>query len=361
MAEKDLVRELAEFGREAHREVKGLSARIDWHIYGVESDYLVPIGDASRDIATSRKERVDWETFVLLDGAGARQGHMTGNPERRTGGGWSGRMEEKKDMQFIHQLLPDNLSALKGKCDLRYPALSERVALMVSEPHCSSAILFFQEFLRSIYRGVSGADAALLLGHLKTLPSNEEPAVILDRWNEIEKRVKAEKRSSIYEVKDGHFHVYEKIGKDRRLVNGWIFGIEEKRPEETAASEGPQASQYEQQVEGAAFHTRMKMLQLEVEHLVGEKSGDVVALVADQKSGALAKLIASIDALAAVDDVRGMEPQRKMALKALADQTEMLAAIASRHAKLIEPFAIDTDALAQAAVKAQNLKRKLRG
>ena len=360
MSESEFAQALAKFGRAVHKEIKGLPARIDWHIYGVESDYLVAIGDDAKPVTPVRKQRIDWETFILIEGCGALQGHMTGNPERKGGGGWSGRFEEKKDMQFIHQLLPDNLAALRTRCGLKYPVLAERCAMMVGEPQCTSAILFFQAFLKSIYRGSTGADAEILMRHLKTFSSEDDPAEILDRWNDLEKRLKAEKHGSIYEVKEGHFHVYEKLGKDRRLINGWLYGIEEKPSAAEEESGGDENSQYDIQLEGASFSTRMKLLMRESERLLGDKSSDLITLIADHKSGALSKLLHSVDNLMKMDDIRGMEPQQKIALKTLADRVEAMSATAARKLKLIEPFGIDVDFLRETALKAQNLKRKLR-
>jgi hypothetical protein len=359
--EYELVLSLAEFAARVRADVKGLSSHVIWNLFGSDADYVHGAEESSQEIKTMQripKSRVDWETYVLLYGAGALQGHMTGAPERR-GGGFTGKLEEKKEIQYIHQLLGNNCSALKAQCGVNYEALNARVALMVAEPHRTAAILFFQEYLRSIYRSVSGADAEILLEHLKSIPGDTAPEELFARWKDVEARLKSERRSAVYEIKDGKFHVFEKIGKTRRLVNGWLFGIE--TPED--AGGGPEVAgwnaDFDGRVSGAAFFSRTRLVQAEAAWLLNDENEEALELVAESRSGLLSKILASAARFVELAESNMLKDDQKPIAKMIVERMEKIAATAARRSRLLTSAGIDTTLIKERNQQAQKLKRKI--
>lgn len=360
MNEKELVDALAALAVEVRNESKGLTSRITWHIYGSEANYTVMIDSKSKDdgqVQVKEKARRDWETYVLLEGAGALQGRMTGNADRK-GGVYTGGLEERRDMHFIHQLLASNFSTLKAQCEIRHAALSTRGNLMIDEPHRTAAILFYQEYLRVMYQSTSG-DSSVIAKHLSKFPGFKKPSELLDEWEEAEARLKREKPSSLFDVKNGQFYVYEKVGKEKRLVNGWLFGIDtEPDDPDTGVRADEKTSQYEREIEGAGFHMRMKMLQEEIQLLVGSHASELVGLIADHKSGALTKILASIERFADTN-LKDLPDLQKKTVKSLADYGERAARLAAGHPRVISALGIRTEDLSAAAMRAQKIKRKM--
>jgi len=303
MKDEEIAAALAEFAVAIRKEVTGLSQSIVWILYGDTHDYQLGGLDGKDWSAAPLKQpksRVDWETLVLAEGGGALQGHNTGVPERKVGGGFSGRFEEKKNIQFIHQLLPTNFTTLKSKCELQVPALNDRAGLLDAEPCRGSAIFFFQEYLRSIYRSVIGADEDSLRQGLKSLPGGMEIKALVARWKEIEQRFRTEKKGTRFEVKEGgKLFVYTRSGNDKKLINGWIYGLsgaEENREKPSAgAGDAGADGEYEQRVAEGAFCTRMKALLMETQRLLGEGAVELIAFAGRRKEGRLEKTVRNIE------------------------------------------------------------------
>jgi len=358
--ERELVDALAALAVEIRNNSKTLSSPITWHIYGTEANYIVMIDSKSADdglVEAKAKSRLDWETYVLLEGAGALQGRMTGNPDRK-GGVYTGGLEERRNMHFIHQLLAPNFSTLKARCEIRHTALSARGHLMTDEPHRTAAILFYQEYLRVMYQSTSG-DSSLIAKHLKMFPGVKSPADLLAEWEAVETKLKREKPSSLFEVKNGQFYVYEKVGKEKRLVNGWLFGAEKQEDDlDDNVGADEKTSQYEREIDGAGFHMRMKMLQAEIQLVIGNHASDLVSLIADHKSGTLPKILASIERFADVNIKDLPESQKKM-IKSLTDYGEKTARLATGHPKIISALGIRMEDLTAGAMRAQKIKRKM--
>lgn len=302
MKDEDIAAALAEFGVAIRKEVTGLSQSIVWILYGDTHDYQLGGLDGKDWSAAPLKQpksRVDWETLVLAEGGGALQGHNTGVPERKVGGGFSGRFEEKKNIQFIHQLLPANFMTLKTKCELQIPALNDRAGLLAAEPCRASAIFFFQEYLRSIYRSVIGADEESLRQGLKSLPGGMDVKTLIARWKEIEQRFRTEKKGTRFEVKEGgRLFVYTRVGNDKKLINGWIYGLsgaEEGKGKPAAAVDAGPDGEYEQRLAEGAFCTRTKALLMETQRLLGEGAVELIALAGRRKEGRLEKTVRNIE------------------------------------------------------------------
>lgn len=361
MKDDDLVIALGHFYEDIRKEMKGLAARVVWYLYGSEWDYAhgVEEGEALEGgFHRLPKTRVDFETYVVLYGAGAMQGHATGGAERRAGGGWTGKLEDRREIQYIHQILAPNLSSLKVQCGLSYPALSARVLLMNEEPHRTAAILGFQEYLRSIYRSVVGGDAETLLERLAVLPGHIPPAELFARWKQVEVKLKAEKRPAIYEVKDGKFFVYEKVGKTNRLVNGWLYGVDTPPPESDSGAVEI-GSDYDQRLKEASFGMRMKLLESEAVRLLGDGSDELIALVADHKSGALTKILATVDHLAELAESNTLQESHKPIAKLLIDRMNRMAATVIRKPKLLAACGIEPELIRERQLQAQKMKRKV--
>jgi hypothetical protein len=364
MKETDLALSLAEFSIKVRDAVKGLTSRIVWKLYGAEADYVQGEEEGGEELAFGLrrlpKSRVDWESYVLLYSAGAYQGHATGFAERKPGGGYTGRMEERREIQYIHQLLAANASSLAAQCASRHEAIAARLKLMMEEPQRTAAILFFQEYLRSIYRSVAGADAEILVEHLRDMPGSSEPEELLARWKEAEAKLKAEKRSVVYEVRDGRFFVFEKIGKKKRLVNGWIFGVPSEEGEgDDEAAPMPESSHYEREIEGAGFHLRMSRLRAEAIALLGKNGEEAVAFAAEAKSGTIEKILATIDLLHEAAETNTLDEARKPVAKAVVERMEKIAAGAAKLGRHLPAFDLSSEAIRDRLLKAQKLKRKL--
>lgn len=362
MKDADLALALAAFFETTRKQTKGLATRVVLWLYGSEYDFALGIDEGGesmeRGLRKFPKERVDFETYVALYGAGAIQGHITGAAERRAGGGWTGRLEEKREISYIHQLLAPNFSTLKVRCGLDYPGLNARCSIMNAEPHRTAAILLFQEYLRSVYRSVAGADAETLLERLEDLPGHRPADELFAQWQEIEAKLKGEKRPAIYEVKDGKFFVYEKQGKVKRLVNGWLYGIE---PEGgvAGAEESGLDSDYERRIAEATFQARMRLLVAEGGRLLGEQGPELVAIAAEQASGALPRLLASIDQLVDLAESNRMQEQHRAVARIVLDRIEKLHALVSRNARILGARGINPEEVREKYLRAQKLRRKL--
>ncbi len=362
MKDDELAVALGRFFEVTRKETKGLATRVVLWIYGREWDYAHGLDEGGEQlehgIRRLPKERADFEAYVALYGAGAIQGHITGAPERKPGGGWTGRLEEKREIAYIHLLLAQNFSSLKVQCGLDYPMLNARCQLMNAEPHRSAAILLFQEYLRSVYRSVAGADAETLVGHLEELPGHRDAADLFAAWQEIETKLKAEKRPALYEVKDGKFFVYEKIGKRKRLVNGWQFGLApEVEPGEAEAME--LQSDYDKRIVEATFQSRMRLLEAEAARLLGPDGPELIALAADQSSGALGRFLASVDHIVELAESNRMQDAHRPVARQLMARMEQIASAVARHPRLLASRGLDPDVIREKLVLAQKLKRKL--
>jgi len=358
-----LALSLAEFSIKVRAAVKGLSSRIVWKLYGAEADYVQGEEKGGEelefDLRRRPKDRVDWESYILLNSAGAYQGHATGFAERKPSGGYTGRIEERREIQYIHQLLAANASSLAAQCGSRHEAIAARLKLMIEEPQRTAAILFFQEYLRSIYRSVAGADAEILIEHLKEIPGSSEPEELFVRWKEVETKLKAEKRSVVYEVRDGRFFVFEKIGKRKRLMNGWIFGLPAEAGEgEDEAAPAPESSHYEREIEGAGFHVRMSRLRAEAIALLGKSGEEAVAFAAEAKSGTIEKILATIDLLHEAAETNTLDEARKPVARAVVERMEKISITAARIGRYLPALNLSTEAIRERLLKAQKLKRK---
>jgi len=362
MSEKEIVLNLGKFALEVRKEIKGLSNKVVWWLYGRDYDY-VQGGDEGEELEYEVKRvpkaRQDWESYVLLYGAGAMQGHMSGKAERKVGGGYTGRLDDDKSIQFIHQLFADNCSSLKIQCGLGYPALSERVKLMVEEPQRTAAILFFQEYLRSVYRAIAGADAEILIEHLETLPGKTEPKELLERWKEIELKLKREKRPAVYDVKDGKFFVYEKVGKKKRLINGWLFGIKDEGALEDETDAKEDESNYVFKIENAPFHTRMNALLTEAYRLLEDEKGELVALAAEHQNGTLNKILSMVQKFSELAESNMLEESQKPGARIIADKMEKIASLVSKNSMIVLRIGIDVEQVRNCSIQLQKLKRKL--
>lgn len=357
MTENELVEALALFAKSVRDEVKGLTSKISWHLYGTNSEYTILFGvsaDTEAKVQAAPKTRVDWETYVMIEGGGALQGRMTGKPERKPGG-FTGNLEERRDMYYIHQLLGPNLSTLKTQCEVRHAALAARAALMNSEPHRTAAILFYHEYLKSVYKSTSAVTSAILDG-LARFPGQTPPEELLARWEETEAQFKLDRPSSLFEIKDGRLYVYEKIGKEKRLINGWLFGLEKETPKEKEESEP--VSQYEREIKDVGFHNRMKLMDAEAKLLLGDGSDDMVSLIADHKAGTLSRILTSLEQFSNLNP-RELEDAQKKMMRALVDHGERITAAAAKRPRLAAAFGINIDDLVAAAGRVQKIKRKL--
>lgn len=362
MKDQDLALALGRFFGEVRRETKGLATKVVLWLYGTENDFSHGLDEGGEELEHGLrkfpKDRIDFETYVALYGAGALQGHMSGAAERKPGGGWTGRLEEKREISYIHLLLPPQFGPLKSQCGLDYPGLNARCSIMNAEPHRTSAILLFQEYLRSVYRSVAGADAETLVEHLEDLPGHRPADELFGQWQEIEAKLKSEKRPALYEVRDGRFFVYEKQGKTKRLVNGWVFGLApEAAPEEAGAAE--LQSDYEKRIVEATLQARLRLLVAETARLFGAEGKDLVALAAEQATGALPKFLSSAEHLVELAETNQMQEQHHPVARAVLERIEKIHALVGRHSRLLAGRGIDAEAIRETLVLAQKLKRRL--
>lgn len=361
MNDAEIVKALTEFSTKFTAEVKGLSAKIVWNLYGLEANWSRG-GEKGTDwdagLQTTSKENVDWETYILANGAGGFQTHLSGKPEIGPGGGFTGKPEEVKGIGFIHQLLPTNLANLKNKCKYTYKSLGDRSALLSAEPIRASAMFFSDLYLQSVYRGVAGSDQEILLKHLKDLPGKYDPSQLLAAWKQLGPVIKTEQPSSSYEVSDGRFKIYRKEGKNKILVNGWLFG----EGDEDGGGGGediPGASDYGKGLEDRGFHSRMTALCNEGAFLLGKEGGELVALALAHQNGTLAKLLQGVAQFTELAEDNMLQPAHADAAKALLKQLEKFAAAAKINTKLMSSLGLDPDTIRAQTINAQKIKRKL--
>lgn len=364
MKEDEVIASLADFSSRAAVEVKGLSGNVVWILYGAERDYVRGGSDGKewdKGLVPAAKSRPDWEVYTLVNGAGALQTHLTGLAEKGTGGSYTGKPEELKRVGFIHQLLPNHLGSIKGKADFKYTALNARAALLNSEPARAGAILFFQMYLRSIYRAVSGANETILLQLLESIPGKQEPAKLLATWQKVDERIKAEQPNSSYEIKNGRFAVYLKEGKKKILVNGWMFGEDEAKEEESpdeSDAEKPR-SDYTRKAETFGFHLKMNALNREAEALFGEGAEDLISLAAAHKAGVVARVLESVQKFTDLAESNMLQPAHAEPARALLDQLDRFVAATKKNTRLLKGLGVDLEGIKTQSVNAQKLRRKI--
>ncbi|RMH59448.1 MAG: hypothetical protein D6679_01825 [Candidatus Hydrogenedentota bacterium] len=357
MKDAEIIQPLGSFATAVRKNVKGLSSRIVWYAYGMENEFEA--GGASQEDFTLKplpKNRVDWETYVLAQGAGALQGHMTGRIDP------DGTLNQDKKTQFIHQILPENFAFLASRCRIPGTGTGGRLGLLLKDPVRASAILFFQEYLRSIYKSVAGADETLLLKLLADLPGSVPPKELLASWRENEEILKKETRNPIYEPDENHqLRIYVKEGKKKKLVNGWLFGTEEEpEEEERGAKEIPAGTDYDRRIEKGAFYTRMMALLDEAAFLIGPDGSAVLDAAVEIRSGAVGKMVQAVQKFTDLADSRQLTEQHAKMAESLISRLETLGKIAGSRGRLLESVGLDREALKTAQAETLRLKRKLR-
>lgn len=349
-------------------EIKGLSERPTAVLYGTHCDYVWDGTEGgTEDLPAGwkrlAKEREDFEVYVLCQAGGMFQGHETGRAGPRRAKGAPAALAVEKSVQYIHVLLPAEYGRLRSVCGISHEALAARGKVLETFPRLSLLRMFFEGYLRAVYRTMAGDEERILRNLAEEHAGGENVAAFEKAWDEAATLLKSQRRTVLFDFReDARMRIYMGTGAEKRLVNGPLLGEEETEEEEEEEETAPIADEggYDpERLRGATVFRRRAALLEEAARLAGEDGGALVETVALAESKRLEPFLRSVDAMADLEDPKAWTAERRRAGKLLLTRAEGVLAAASKFARRLTRLGIDPEGIKRYRDAVHRLRRRL--